>query len=101
MKILKITFILSLVLFSSDFSAQSVNGQVSLSGFPKSASLEEITGVDLFKSFKQDKYKINFSYKAENVNKRGVVLFDIKTTIKRNGKTIHQSTRNGRPWLPV
>ena len=100
MKILKITFILSLVLFSSEFFAQSVNGQVSISGFPKSASLEEITGVDLFKSFKQDKYKINFSYKADNVNKRGVVLFDMKTTVKLNGKTIHQSTRGGWPWLP-
>lgn len=100
MKILKTIFVLSLVLFSSDFFAQSVNGQVSISGFPKNASLEEVTVVDLFKSFKQDKYKINFSYKADNVNKRGVVLFDMKTTVKLNGKTIHQSTRGGWPWLP-
>lgn len=100
MKILQTIFVLSLVLFSSEFYAQSVNGQVSISGFPKNASLEEVTVVDLFKSFKQDKYKINFSYKAENVNKRGVVLFDMKTTIKLNGKSIHQSTRGGWPWLP-
>ena len=100
MKILKIITFLSIILISGEFFAQSVYGQVTMSGFPRTAALKETTVVDLFKSFKEGKYKINFSYKAENVNKRGVVLFDMKTTIKFNGKTIHQSTRGGWPWLP-
>ena len=100
MKILKITFILSFILFSSNFFAQSISGQVSLSGFPTKSVIKEATVVDLFKSFKEGSYKINFSFKADQVNKRNVVLFDLKTTIKLNGKTIHQSTRGGWPWLP-
>lgn len=100
MKILKIFSFLSLILFSVNFFAQSVDGQVTISGLSTKTALKENTVVDLFKSFKEGKYKINFSYKADNVNKRGVVLFDMKTTVKLNGKTIHQSTRDGWPWLP-
>lgn len=100
MKILKIVSFLSLILFSGQCFAQSVDGQVSISGLSSKTALKEATAVDLFKSFKEGKYKINFSYKADNVNKRGVVLFDMKTTVKLNGKTIVQSTRGGWPWLP-
>lgn len=100
MKILKIISFFSLVLFSSQCLAQSVEGHVSMSGLSTKTALKEATVVDLFKSFKEGKYKINFSYKADNVNKRGVVLFDMKTTVKLNGKTIVQNTRGGWPWLP-
>ena len=100
MKILTIISFLILTLFSGEFFAQSVDGQVSMTGLSTKTALKEATVVDLFKSFKEGKYKINFSFKADNVNKRGVVLFDMKTTVKLNGKTILQSTRGGWPWLP-
>lgn len=98
----KITVLFAiLILFSlSEIIAQSVDGRVTLSGFPSNGTLTEAKVVDLFKSFKEGKYKINFSYKADNVNRRGVVLFDMKTTVKLDGKIILQSTRGGWPWLP-
>lgn len=100
MKTLKITFFLTLILFSGNLFSQSVAGHVSISGFPTKSVIKESTVVDLFKSFKEGSYKINFSYKADKVNRRGVVLFDMKTTVVLNGKTIHKSTRGGWPWLP-
>ena len=45
MKILKIIFVLSLVLFSSNSFAQSISGQVSLSGFPTKSVIKEATVV--------------------------------------------------------
>jgi hypothetical protein len=98
----KITVLLAIIMAFSigEISAQTVDGKVAISGFPTGSTLKEITVVDLFKSFRDGKYKINFSYKADNVNRRGVVLFDMKTTVKLDGKTILQSTRDGWPWLP-
>lgn len=98
----KIAFLFAFIMaFSlSEISAQTVDGKVSISGFPSNSTLSEATVVELFKSFRDGKYKINFSYKAENVNRRGVVLFDMKTTVKFDGKIILQSTRGGWPWLP-
>jgi hypothetical protein len=98
----KITFLFAIIMaFSlSEISAQTVDGRVTISGFPINSTLSEATVVDIFKSFRDGKYKINFSFKADNVNKRGVVLFNMKTTVKLNGKTILQSTREGWPWLP-
>ncbi len=83
-----------------EISAQTITGKVSISGFSNGATVKEATVVDLFKGFRDGTYKINFSYKADNVNRRGVVLFDMKTTVKLNGKIILQSTRGGWPWLP-
>lgn len=100
MKTIAVLFAILMVFSLSEISAQSIDGKVSISGFPTNSTLKEATVVDLFKSFRDGKYKINFAYKADNVNKRGVVLFDIKTTVKYNGKTILQSTRGSWPWLP-
>lgn len=100
MKKITILFAIIMVFSLSEITAQTVTGRVSISGFPSNSTLTEATVVDLFKSFRGGKYKINFSYKADNVNERGVVLFDMKTTVKLNGKTILQSTRGGWPWLP-
>jgi hypothetical protein len=98
----KITVLFAIIMAFSlgEISAQTVDGKVSISGFPTGSTLTEGTVVDLFKSFRDGKYKINFSFKAENVNRRGVVLFDMKTTVKFDGKTILQSSREGWPWLP-
>jgi hypothetical protein len=93
----KITVLFAIIMAFSlgEISAQTVDGKVSISGFPTGSTLTEGTVVDLFKSFRDGKYKINFSFKAENVNRRGVVLFDMKTTVKFDGKTILQSSREG------
>lgn len=100
MKTLKILSLFCLIFISGYSYAQSIDGNVTLSGLSPKSTLKETTVVDLFKSFKDGTYKIKFSYKAEKVNRRGVVLFDMKTTVKLNGKTILQSTRGGWPWLP-
>ena len=100
MKKFTVLFAIIMAFSLSKISAQAVEGRVSISGFPTNSTLKEATVVDLFKSFRDGKYKINFSYKADNVNKRGVVLFDMKTTVKFNGKTILQSTRGSWPWIP-
>jgi len=100
MKKLTVLFAILMAFSLSEISAQTVDGKVSISGFPNGSTLKEATVVDLFKSFRDGNYKINFSYKADNVNRRGVVLFNLKTTVKLDGKIILQSTRDGWPWLP-
>lgn len=99
----KISVLFAIVIsFSlSEISAQKVEGTVSISGFPNGRTLKEATAVDLFKSFRDGTYKINFSYKADNVGNRGLVIFDMKTTVKHNGKIISESTRSNWPWIPV
>lgn len=80
--------------------SQVLDGRVQIEGFPNGKNLKESIPVDLFKSFKENKYKIKFSYKASDIGKRGLVLFHMKTTVMRDGKTIHQSSRENWPWLP-
>lgn len=98
----KITILLAIILsFSlSDILAQKVEGRISISGFQNGQTLKEATAVDLFKSFREGTYKINFSYKADNVGKRGLVVFDMKTSVRYNGKLISETTRSNWPWLP-
>jgi hypothetical protein len=100
MKKIAILFAIIMAFSLSEISSQTVDGRVTISGFPTNSTLSEATVVDIFKSFRDGKYKINFSFKADNVNKRGVVLFNMKTTVKLDGKTILQSTREDWPWLP-
>lgn len=100
MKKIAILFAMMMAISLAEISAQTIDGRISISGFPVNGTVKEATVVDLFKSFRDGTYKINFSFKADNVNRRGVVLFDMKTTVKYNGKTILQSTREGWPWLP-
>ena len=92
--------LIALLLGSYSLVAQSLEGRIRVEGFRSGQVLRESVPVDLFKSFKQDKYKIQFSYKADQVGKRGIVLFDMKTTLIKDGKTIHQSSRKNWPWLP-
>jgi hypothetical protein len=100
MKKITVLFAIIMAFPLGEISAQAVDGKVAISGFPNGSTLRETTVVDLFKSFRDGKYKINLSFKADNVNRRGVVLFDMRTTVKLDGKTILQSTRGGWPWLP-
>jgi len=101
MKKFSILFAILISFSLGEISAQKVEGMLSISGFPNGRTLKEATAVDLFKSFKNGTYKINFSYKADNVGKRGLVVFDMKTTVKHNGKIISESTRSNWPWIPV
>lgn len=98
----KITGILCMmvVLSATAVFGQRIEGKMAVTGFPRDGVIKEVVPVDLFKSFKEGNYKINFSYKADGMGSRGIVLFDMKTTVKRDGKTIHTSTRKGWPWLP-
>lgn len=96
----KFLFVLIAAFVFSNVNAQSVEGSLTLSGFPRDGKIKEAIPVDLFKSFKENKYKINFSYKASREINRGIVLFDMKTTLKKDGKTIATTTRMNWPWLP-
>lgn len=80
--------------------AQTIEGKMAVTGFPRNGVIKEVLPGDLFLSFKEGNYKISFSYKAEGMGSRGIVLFDMKTTVKRDGKIIHTSIRKGWPWLP-
>jgi len=94
-----------LVMFITFFTfsithAQTVEGGLKISGIPRDGKISEAVPVDIFKSFKENKYKISFSYKANKDSNRGIVLFDMKTTLKKDGKTISTTTRKNWPWLP-
>ncbi len=88
------------LLFNNLISAQTFEGKLSVTGFPRDGRIKEIQPVDLYKSFTDGKYKIRFSYKASGINNRDIVLFDVKTTVKRDGQTISSSTRKKWPFLP-
>lgn len=89
-----------IVLSRTVIFAQTIEGKMAITGFPRDGVIKEVVPVDLFKSFKEGKYQVSFSYKAEGMGSRGIVLFDMKTTVKKDGTTIHTSTRKGWPWLP-
>lgn len=79
----------------------SISGKVSVSGFSKDGTIKEQTPVELFKSFKESKYKIGFVFAGWGTYPpQQPVLFDMKTTVKKNGKVIGSSSRPGWPWLP-
>jgi methionine-rich copper-binding protein CopC len=75
-------------------------GKLSIKGMMKGKNIKEKTPVDLFKAFKEGVYKINFNFKTSDVKANQIILFDMKTTVKHNGKTISESSRGGWPWLP-
>lgn len=77
-----------------------LEGKLYVNGFSRTNTFKEISAVDLFKAFKQEKYKIAFSFKAGGLNEGYIILFNMKTTVKYNGKTISQTSRDGWPWLP-
>ena len=98
----KVIFYLAigLVLCNIDAYSQNISGRVTVSGFSNGATLKEQTPVQLFKSFKENKYKIGFSFNGKGVESDDIVLFDMKTTVKKNGRVIGSSTRSGWPWIP-
>ena len=101
MKTTKITLVLIALLLTTTFSfSQSVEGKLSIKGMMYGKTIKQKTPVALFKAFKDGVYSINFNFKTTNVESEGIVLFDMKTTLKHNGKTISETSRKGWPWLP-
>ena len=92
--------VIGFVMCSPDAYSQNLSGKVSVSGFSKDGTIKERTPVELFKSFKDNKYRIGFSFKGSGLKKDDIVLFDMKTTVKKNGKVIGTSSRPGWPWIP-
>jgi hypothetical protein len=77
----------------------SIEGKLSIKGLTKGYILKEKTPVALFKAFKDGVYSLNFNFKSANVESEGIVLFDMITTLKHNGKTISETSRKGWPLL--
>lgn len=77
-------------------SAQTIGGSVYLNNFKSGATFKELTPVQLFKQFKDNKISLGFTLKSNSE----IVLFDMKTTVKHKGAEINSSTRPGWPWLP-
>ena len=91
---------MAFLLTASYSFSQSVEGKLSIKGMMYGKTIKQKTPVDLFKAFKEGVYSINFNFKSTNVGSEGIVLFDMKTTVKHNGKTISETSRGGWPWLP-
>lgn len=89
-----------LLLSMGSVTAQTIEGKLSVSGLYTDTRIKETIVADFYKAFRDGTYKINFSFKAQDVGKRGLVLFDLKTTIRHNGKVISETTRSGWPMLP-
>ena len=100
MKRVILWFIIGIVGYLPGANAQTVSGRISVTGFNNETILKEQNPVQLFKSFKDNKYKIGFSFKGSGIEREGIVLFDMKTTVRKNGKVIGSSTRPGWPWIP-
>lgn len=101
MKTIKITLVLMAFLLATSLSfSQSVEGKLSIKGVMMGKTIKQNTPVELFKAFKEGVYSINFNFKSTDVPSEGIVLFDMKTTVKHNGKTISESSRGGWPWIP-
>ncbi len=100
MKKLFITTSVLLFISLTNVEAQRIEGKLSVSGLQSDTRIKQSTALDFFKAFREGSYKINFNYKANEVGKRGLVVIDMKTTVKYNGKVISEATRKNWPWLP-
>ena len=92
----------------SSFSfSQSVEGRLSIKGLTRGNTIKQKTYVELFKAFKDGLYSINFNFNLTNVASESIVLFDMKTTLKYNGKTISETSRkawhtlSGDMFVPI
>ena len=84
----------------AQMTLSTIEGKLAITGLMRGKSIAHKTPVALFKSFKDGVYKINFNFKTDAVTSDQIILFDMKTTVKHNGETISQTSRDGWPWLP-
>lgn len=77
--------------------AQEFIGKLYIKGLSNASSIKVDEPVKLFKAFKENKYPIIF-----NLNAKGeqIILFDMLTTVRKNGEVISKTSRKGWPWLP-
>lgn len=100
MKTTKITLVLTAFILISALSfSQTIEGRLSIKGFTN-GEIKQKTPVALFKAFKDGEYAINFNYKSRDLKPDNIILFDMNTTVKYNGKIIAQTSRKGWPWIP-
>ena len=101
MKAVILFFVIGFVFTNPMAYTQTISGKVSATGFSKDGTIKEQSTVELFKSFKENKYKIGFTFAGWGTYPpQQPLMFDMKTTVKKNGKIIGISTRPGWPWLP-
>ncbi|MCK0157032.1 hypothetical protein MWU65_07555 [Cellulophaga sp. F20128] len=101
MKTSKITLVLITFLLSTTFLfSQSVEGKLAIKGLMDGKTIKQNAPVELFKAFKDGVYSINFNFKTSDIKSNQIILFDMKTTVKYNGKIISETSRDGWPWLP-
>jgi len=87
---------IAMLFIAAAASAQTIGGNIYLNNFKSGATFQELTPVQLFKQFKDNKISLGFTLKSNSE----IVLFDMKTTVKHKGAVINSSTRPGWPWLP-
>ena len=78
---------------------QSISGKLTTEGWSKSIQISSHEPVSLFKNFRDGKHKILFHFKS-TAGEKAIVLFQMKTTLIHNGKTVGSSYRSDWPWLP-
>ena len=101
MKKLILLLIIGFIINNPNAYSQSISGKVSVSGFNKDGIIKEKTAVELFKSFKENTYNIGFKFQGWGTYPpQQPLIFDMTTTVKKNGKVIGSSSRPGWPWLP-
>ncbi len=92
--------VLAFLLTTSISFSQSVEGKLSIKGLMKGKNITQKTPVALFKAFKDGAYTINFNFNTNDVESDQIILFDMKTTVKHDGKIISETSRGGWPWIP-
>ena len=102
MKAIILFFLIGFVVANPTVYSQKISGKFFVTGFSKDGTVKEKTAVQLFKSFKEDKYKIGFNFIAAGSQYPPQIplLFDMMTTVKKDGKVIGTSTRPDWPWIP-
>ncbi|XLS29144.1 hypothetical protein ACJD0Z_18345 [Flavobacteriaceae bacterium M23B6Z8] len=104
MKNIIISFFLSI--FYVGIQAQEISGSVTLNGKTKAElSLESNSAVQLFKEFKEGKYKLGFEFEAfglpQNIYGEKIVFFNFRTIVKKDGKVIKETIREAPlPYFP-
>ncbi|MBR9855483.1 MAG: hypothetical protein GYB37_13060 [Algicola sp.] len=83
----------------SNAMGQTLSGKLNVEGWNKITEWKSQEPVSLFKNFRDGKHKILFRFKNTSGDKE-IVLFQMKTTLAHNGKTIGTSQRSDWPWLP-
>ena len=81
-------------------NAQTIEGGIKISGLPKDGKIKVNQPVDLYKNFRDGLYKIQFSYQAKDINHRNIVLFEVRTTILKDGQVLSKTSRKNWPFLP-